>query len=90
MLKEKIPQLKIHKVEHKEGEFICVFGGAYHTGFNFGFNIAEAVNYGTMDWLSQLLNAKSCTCSKNSVRASYIEVYKNLEKNSISLIIQVK
>ena len=42
----------ISKVEHNKNEFILVFGGAYHTGFNFGFNVAEAVNYATPHWLS--------------------------------------
>ena len=41
----------INKIEHKAGEIMMVFGGAYHSGFNTGFNIAEAVNYGTTDWL---------------------------------------
>ena len=78
ILKRQYPELKLTKVEHKKGEFILVFGGAYHTGFNFGFNIAEAVNYGTLDWLRQVFDAKPCQCSKSSVRASHLELYKNL------------
>ena len=64
--------MKINKIEHKKGEFILVFGGAYHCGFNFGFNIAEAVNYGTLDWLNQIIDSKPCNCSKSSVRASHL------------------
>jgi hypothetical protein len=68
-------------MEHKANEFILVFGGAYHCGFNFGCNIAEAVNYGTLDWLRQVVSAKSCGCSKSSVRASHLEIYRNLIKS---------
>lgn len=60
---------------------MLVFGGAYHTGFNFGFNIAEAVNYGTVDWLRQVINSKPCTCARSSVKASNIEIYKSLSKS---------
>lgn len=48
---------------------MLVFGGAYHEGFNCGFNIAEAVNYATLDWLKQILDTKHCSCSKKSVKA---------------------
>jgi jumonji domain-containing protein 2 len=48
---------------------MLVFGGAYHQGFNCGFNIAEAVNYATLDWLKQILDSKHCSCSKKSVKA---------------------
>lgn len=55
-----------------------VFGGSYHCGFNFGFNVAEAINYATLDWLRQMPEAKHCTCLKSSVKACDYEIYKNL------------
>jgi hypothetical protein len=33
------------KALHQPGEFIVSRASAYHSGFNFGFNIAEAVNF---------------------------------------------
>lgn len=57
---------------------MLILGGSYHCGFNFGLNIAEAINYGTLDWLNQLPYSKACLCSKNSVKADHVEVLKKL------------
>jgi hypothetical protein len=50
-LKERYPYLRISKMYQNEGEISLAFANGYHCGFNMGFNIAEAVNYGTKDWL---------------------------------------
>ena len=70
--------MNISKVEHKKNEFILVFGGAYHSGFNFGFNIAEAINYGTLHWLQDVPDVKYCKCEKSSVKVNLQELRNNL------------
>jgi jumonji domain-containing protein 2 len=50
------------KVEHKVNEFLVLFPHAYHMGFNTGFNIAEAKNFATKNWVSYGKKAKKCQC----------------------------
>ena len=65
---------------HNPGEFIITFAGAYHAGFNHGFNIAEAVNFATPMWLQVFLKAKCCTCLRDSVKINKQEFLNNLLK----------
>ncbi|KAF6261711.1 JmjC domain, hydroxylase-domain-containing protein [Scenedesmus sp. NREL 46B-D3] len=59
--------LKNYGVEYMQAkqepnEFIVLNTGAYHAGYNLGFNCAEAVNFATQEWLSVGCNVTRCKC----------------------------
>jgi len=44
-----VPQ--IVRTDQQAGEFVITFPRAYHSGFNQGYNFAEAVNFSTASWV---------------------------------------
>mmetsp|Transcript_36608 Transcript_36608/g.47271 ORF Transcript_36608/g.47271 Transcript_36608/m.47271 type:complete len:663 (-) Transcript_36608:454-2442(-) len=48
LLQSNVP---VFKTKQNHGEFIITFPEAYHAGFSYGFNSAEAVNFATSDWI---------------------------------------
>ena len=74
-----MPDLRIEKICQNPGEFVVTFNNSYHSGFNFGFNIAEAVNFATPDWLPEFPHFKKCKCSKNTVEIDPLLIKSNLE-----------
>ena len=42
---------QVYRTNQCAGEFVVTFPRAYHSGFNQGYNFAEAVNFCTADWV---------------------------------------
>jgi hypothetical protein len=56
--------IKVNKIVHHPGEFIITFPYGYHSGYNLGYNCAEAVNFALDSWLEYGRVAKKCDCSQ--------------------------
>eukprot|EP00898_Chlorokybus_atmophyticus_P004585 jgi/Chlat1/5127/Chrsp33S05029 len=56
------------KLVQEPGQFIINFPGAYHAGFNHGYNCAESTNFATKRWVQHGAVAKICNCRADSVR----------------------
>lgn len=62
--------VRVHTVVQLPGEYVVTMPGAYHFGYNHGYNIAEATNFATPRWFDIGRFATRCVCERGNV---YIE-----------------
>ncbi|KAK7284126.1 hypothetical protein RJT34_18865 [Clitoria ternatea] len=65
-------------------EFVLVFPGAYHSGFDCGFNCSEAVSFAPVEWLLHGQNAVELYCEqKRKTLISYDKLLLGAAKEAV-------
>lgn len=64
-----------NKIVHNQGEFMITYPYGYHAGFNYGYNLAESVNFALDDWFPFAEKTKKCECIGDSVGIDYKQIY---------------
>lgn len=59
--------VKVNKIVHYEQEFMITYPYGYHAGMNYGYNLAESVNFAIEEWFDYGLNTSRCLCVSDSV-----------------------
>lgn len=62
------------------GDAMITISGGYHFGFNTGFNVAEATNFGVPEWIPYGRQAKVCMCRPDSVRIDMMRLERLLAR----------
>jgi len=75
--------IRMRKICHRPREFVISRSAGYHSGFNSGFNIAEAVNFAIEPWLKIANKARACECIRDSVKIDMLNFKQNLYRNCI-------
>ncbi|XP_050430388.1 lysine-specific demethylase lid [Adelges cooleyi] len=78
LMKEKVP---IYRTDQEAGEFVVTFPRSYHTGFNQGYNFAEAVNFAPADWISM---GRECVNHYSSLKRICVFSHDELICNMVS------
>lgn len=73
--------INVQKIVQRPGEYVVIFAGAYHMGFNSGFNCAEAVNFALPRWIELASKVSRCKCDPDTVKIDMEEFNSNLEEN---------
>lgn len=67
---------------------MITFPFGYHSGFNHGFNIAEAVNFASPRWIEYGKRASHCRCSPDNVKFSMWTFIKRFQPERYELFLE--
>jgi jumonji domain-containing protein 2 len=64
------------KFVQQKGDMIITYPGVYHSGINVGYNLNEAINFGTKQWVKEGMRYKGCNCLgiENKVVLDMLEI----------------
>lgn len=74
--------IKLRRAIQRPREYVISRAAGYHSGFNGGYNIAEAVNFALPAWLDIAETAGSCRCIRDSVKIDIKHFRRRLQGDS--------
>lgn len=77
--------ITVNHTIHREGEFILTYPYGYHAGFNYGYNLAESVNFALDSWFDIAKKTDHCHCIPDAVNINVEQLlkrYNSVKKNS--------
>ncbi len=73
--------IRMTKMVHRPGEFMISRARGYHSGFNQGYNLAEAVNFALPAWLKLAQSVSACKCVNDSVSINMSHFLQNINQS---------
>lgn len=67
--------IKCNSIVHNQGEYMITYPFGYHAGFNYGYNLAESVNFALDDWFEFAKKTQKCECISDSVGINFRQIY---------------
>jgi hypothetical protein len=70
--------IQVNRIVHHQHEFMVTFPYGYHSGFNYGYNVAESVNFATESWIPYGRLSSKCQCISDSVGIDVDQLVRHL------------
>lgn len=73
--------IQCNSIVHRQHEFMITYPYGYHAGFNYGYNLAESINFALDSWLEIGSKANRCMCVDDSVGIDIVKLKRNCYKS---------